>query len=238
MGLAADRGVTICFADLDGADGLWVPEERTILVNRRLSESRVNEVIEHELAHVAIDDQHADLDAGVWEPRPAAGLFGNGLFGKRWATPVLSAAAFVALVGGVTLGLTAAIPDGTPREMTNGGPLPIPSESGELPGPTTSLSPSVDADGNTHYHTVTITPRARVTPTATTTATVTASRSVPENPPATRRPAGTTPTLDPGATSPPPTATTAAPTPAPTSTPDAPPTTAPVVTVSAGASVG
>ena len=35
---AADRGVTICFADLDGADGLWVPEERTVLVNRGLSE--------------------------------------------------------------------------------------------------------------------------------------------------------------------------------------------------------
>jgi len=32
---AADRGVTICFADLDGADGLWVPEERTVLVSRR-----------------------------------------------------------------------------------------------------------------------------------------------------------------------------------------------------------
>ena len=61
---AADRGVTICFADLDGADGLWVPEERTVLVNRGLSEAQVSEVIEHELAHVLIDDQHADLDAG------------------------------------------------------------------------------------------------------------------------------------------------------------------------------
>jgi len=61
---AADRGVTICFADLDGADGLWVPEERTVLVNRGLSEAQVAEVIEHELAHVLIDDQHADLDAG------------------------------------------------------------------------------------------------------------------------------------------------------------------------------
>ena len=37
---AADRGVTICFADLDGADGLWVPEERTVLVNRGLPEAR------------------------------------------------------------------------------------------------------------------------------------------------------------------------------------------------------
>src|SRR6185503_14393953 len=61
---AADRGVTICFADLDGADGLWVPEERTVLVNRALPEAKVAEVIEHELAHVMIDDQHADLDAG------------------------------------------------------------------------------------------------------------------------------------------------------------------------------
>ena len=36
---AADRGVTICFADLDGADGLWVPEERTVLVNRGLAKT-------------------------------------------------------------------------------------------------------------------------------------------------------------------------------------------------------
>ena len=64
MRRAADRGVTICFADLDGAEGLWVPEERTVLVNRGLSEAKAAEVIEHELAHVMIDDQHADLDAG------------------------------------------------------------------------------------------------------------------------------------------------------------------------------
>ncbi|HVC74518.1 MAG TPA: DUF6782 family putative metallopeptidase, partial [Mycobacteriales bacterium] len=94
---AADRGVTICFADLDGADGLWVPEERTVLVNRGLSEAQVAEVIEHELAHVLIDDQHADLDAGkevlVGQP-PSQG--------RRRETVALAAAlGLVAVVGGV-----------------------------------------------------------------------------------------------------------------------------------------
>jgi len=95
--LAADRGVTICFADLDGADGLWVPEERTVLVDRRLSERQVAEVIEHELGHVAIDDQHADLDAAVGRPPPPSS--------RRWAA-ALTAAACLAVVGGVTAGLT------------------------------------------------------------------------------------------------------------------------------------
>ena len=97
LGLAADRGVTICFADLDGADGLWVPEERTILVNRRLSEDQVAEVIEHELGHVAIDDGHAALDAGMGIGRP-------GVRSRRWTAP-LTAAAGVAMIAGLAAGL-------------------------------------------------------------------------------------------------------------------------------------
>ena len=97
---AADSGVTICFADLDGADGLWVPEERTVLVNRGLPEDRVAEVIRHELGHVAIDDQHADLDAGHEVPtgRPPSRT--------RSRAAALGAAALVAAVGGLTVGLT------------------------------------------------------------------------------------------------------------------------------------
>jgi hypothetical protein len=63
--LAADRGVTIAFADLDGVDGLWLPDERTILVSRELSDRRAAEVLDHELTHVDIEDGHAALDAAV-----------------------------------------------------------------------------------------------------------------------------------------------------------------------------
>jgi hypothetical protein len=235
MGLAADCGVTICFADLDGADGLWVPEERTILVNRRLPEERVNEVIEHELAHVAIDDQHAELDAGVWQraPRPLEGPL-HGLLAKRWATPVLSAAAFVALVGGVTAGLTAAMPDGPHREITNP-TLPAPSESGQNPGePTTSLSPAVDENGRTYNKTVHLTLPPSGSPT------LTASGSRPAasvQPP--RRSGGATSSVKVAGTTPaPPTVTTPPPTQTPTvdpTTPGASPTSPAAASVSAGA---
>jgi hypothetical protein len=63
--LAADRGITICFADLDEVDGLWLPDERTILVNSRLDDRHANEVLDHELSHVDIEDGHAALDASV-----------------------------------------------------------------------------------------------------------------------------------------------------------------------------
>jgi len=100
---AADRGVTICFADLDGADGLWVPEERTVLVNRGLPDEKVAEVIEHELAHVMIDDQHADLDAGkeVLVGRPPAPY-------RRPQAMALAAVGLVVVVGGVAYGINAA----------------------------------------------------------------------------------------------------------------------------------
>ena len=148
---AADRGVTICFADLDGADGLWVPEERTVLVNRGLSEAQVAEVIEHELAHVLIDDQHADLDAGkevlVGQP-PAQGR-------RREAVALAAALGLVAVVGGVMYGIhTARGPVKQDRVAPNpSGPGLTVQESGSP-----SLSPSRGPDGRIVYVTVYPTP--------------------------------------------------------------------------------
>ncbi len=156
---AADRGVTICFADLDGADGLWVPEERTVLVNRGLSDAKVAEVIEHELAHVMIDDQHADLDAGkevlAGQP-PAEGR-------RREAVALAAALSLVAVVGGVMYGIhTARGPAKLDRVAPNpNGPGLSAQESGD---PTPSLSPSRGPDGSIVY--VTVTPPAP-TPSAT-----------------------------------------------------------------------
>jgi hypothetical protein len=227
MGLAADRGVTICFADLDGADGLWVPEERTILVNRALSEQRVNEVIEHELAHVAIDDQHAALDAGVSRPPPSPV---QSFLAKRWATPALSAAGFLALVAGVTAGLTAAVPDSSTQEISR-----TPEVSGTAAptvsaGPTTSLSPSIGPDGQTYYKTVIVTPTRPGTPLPSPTdSAATLQSRVSTRPPAgggpgTVGPGGTTPPLQPSATTDPPTPdpTTSEPSPSPTTTSPSP----------------
>jgi hypothetical protein len=174
---AADRGVTICFADLDGADGLWVPEERTVLVNRGLSDAKVADVIEHELAHVMIDDQHADLDAGKdvvvgqppWRSR------------RREMVALAAAAGLVAVIGGVTYGINAARGDvKLDRVAPNPGPGLTANESGTKP----SLSPSRGPDGRIVY--VTVTPPA---PTRSTTggpsvppsASATATRSVPSS---------------------------------------------------------
>jgi hypothetical protein len=148
---AADRGVTICFADLDGADGLWVPEERTVLVNRGLSEAQVAEVIEHELAHVQIDDQHADLDAGkevlVGQPPPQGR--------RREAVALAAALGLVAVVGGVMYGIhTARGPVKQDRVAPNpSGPGLAVQESGSP-----SLSPSRGPDGRIVYVTVYPTP--------------------------------------------------------------------------------
>ncbi|HZB51954.1 MAG TPA: hypothetical protein VE547_22900, partial [Mycobacteriales bacterium] len=179
--------MTICLADLDGADGLWVPEERTILVSRRLSEQRVNEVIEHELTHVAIDDQHAELDAGVW--RRPSGL-PAALMSKRWAGPALSAAAFVALIGGVTAGLTLTRPDPTPREFTVPTLPPVSESPQGQPAPSTTVITVVDDQGRTSYRTVTLTPSVRAAPTAAPTGSGSASAS----PGQTRRAPSPTPT--------------------------------------------
>ncbi len=136
---AADRGVTICFADLDGADGLWVPEERTVLVNRGLPEAKVAEVIEHELAHVMIDDQHADLDAGkeVLVGQPS---------GRRRETVALAAAlGLVAVVGGVMYGIhTARAPDKVDRVAPNPN---APGLTAHETGPSPPLSPSRGPNG-------------------------------------------------------------------------------------------
>jgi hypothetical protein len=87
--LAADRDITICFTDLDGADGLWLPEERTILLRHGLSKRRAAEVLQHELGHVDIEDGHAALDAAVHKH-----------VGRiRWTVATTAAASIALLVG-------------------------------------------------------------------------------------------------------------------------------------------
>jgi hypothetical protein len=212
--LAADRGVTICFADLDGADGLWVPEERTVLVNRRLSEREVAEVIEHELGHVAIDDQHADLDAGVGRRPPAPS--------RRW-TAALTAAACLAVVGGVTAGLTRGS-EGTIKEAPVVAPS-APPLTAPPPDPGDVVTTRViGPDGRMLVRTVTLTASASgTTPAATTgggTPTGSQGRSAPPPPlqpsattpapPTSQPPDTTSPTPTPTIPDPEPTATTPA----------------------------
>jgi hypothetical protein len=143
---ASDRGVTICFADLDGADGLWVPEERTVLVSRRLTEAEVARVIEHELGHVMIDDQHADLDAGkdVLVGHPP-------VRGSRWVAAALTAAGLLAVVGGVTYGIAKATGRQSNEQVAPVRPGLTASESGQAPLVITSRGP----DGRIVYVTVT-----------------------------------------------------------------------------------
>jgi hypothetical protein len=143
---AADLGVTICFADLDGAEGLWVPEERTVLVSRGLPDAKVAEVIEHELAHVMIDDQHADLDAGkdVLVGRPPARH-------RRPQTVALAAVSLVVVIGGAMYGVNAAR-DGSNQVAPNpDGPGLTAQESG---GPKPTTSPSRAPNGEIVYVTV------------------------------------------------------------------------------------
>ena len=197
---ANDRGVTIAFADLDGADGLWVPEERTILVSRKLTEADVARVIEHEMTHVMIDDQHADLDAGkdvlVGHP-PARSL--------RWAAVALTAAGLLAVVGGATYGIAKAT-GGPTKEQQFAPTLPglTASESGSPP-PGMVVVPSRGPDGRIVYVTVsagshpsatmvTPTPTPTVTPGPTTSVTVVP----PPRPSATKGPVVTgSPTVPP-----------------------------------------
>lgn len=218
---AADREVTICFADLDGADGLWVPEERTVLVNRGLPEAKVAEVIEHELAHMMIDDQHADLDAGkeVLVGQPS---------GRRRETVALAAAlGLVAVVGGVMYGIHTA---GGPDKFERVAPNPnAPGLTASESGPSPSLSPSRVPGGGTVY--VTVYPTATTTPGTTgppfipSTPSATAT-NLPPTRTATRSPTGppdkptNSPAPSPSQTSPTPTIV---PTPDPTSPVPSPP---------------
>jgi len=176
--LAADRGVTVCFADLDGADGLWVPEERTILVSRRLPECDQAEVIEHELGHVSIDDGHAVLDAGVGR---APSLTRQSR--TRTRTAALSAAACVALLGGVVAGLAARTPPGQVRPDPVVAPTAPPLTGPDLGGQNAPapgvLLPSVDRNGRTVIVTVTLTPTPARAPAPTRSATGSAPARTP-----------------------------------------------------------
>ncbi len=214
--LAAERGVTICFADLDGADGLWVPEERTVLVNRVLSEREVAAVIEHELGHVAIDDQHADLDAGVVRRPPGAR--------PGWAA-ALTAAACVALIGGVTVGMAS-------RQQATVNPKPVVAPSAPpLTGPAepsvVTVVKVVGPNGEVTYRTETRTAR----PPAAAAPSVPASATGARTPgPATGKPTSTA--APPGSPTNPPVTTAPATTPPPTPTPE--PTASPTESVPAG----
>jgi hypothetical protein len=221
---ANDRGVTIAFADLDGADGLWVPEERTVLVSRKLTEAEVARVIEHELTHVMIDDQHADLDAGkdVLVGHPPARS-------RRWAAVGLTAAGLLAVVGGVTYGIAHAT-GGPPKEqLAPTVPGLTASESGSAP-PGMIVVPSRGPDGQIVYVTVTAPAPSAPTPTPTPSpiGTVSASASVKVVPPG--KPSATVPSRVPvtnSPTPPPPTIPSNDPTVDPTvdpTTPEPPPT--------------
>ena len=153
---AADRGVTICFADLDGADGLWVPEERTVLVSRRLSEREVAEVIEHELTHVAIDDQHADLDAGrdvvIGHPVRSGR--------SRVLATALSASALFAVLGGISLGLARTTADPIRQEQVvapTAGRSGLTAQESGAGRPQVTTTPSRGPDGRIVVITITLT---------------------------------------------------------------------------------
>ncbi len=50
------------------ADGLWIPETRTILVRKRLPAKRRAYILAHELGHAWLDWQHHYLDNGDSKP--------------------------------------------------------------------------------------------------------------------------------------------------------------------------
>ena len=204
--LAVDRGITICFVDLDDVDGLWLPDERTILVNSRLDDRRATEVLDHELAHVDIEDGHAALDASV---RRRAG--------RTRLAVAATAAACMLVLGAVRLLL--------PGQQA-GHPLPEPV-AGHTTAPPQTDSPQPPAvpvttvvtqvfKGEVRTQTVTVPPRTataapRPTPTGQTPGGVPSptARTV-------TRPATTAPTQTPVTTSPVPTVSG---TPTPTLTP-------------------
>lgn len=50
------------------ADGLWVPETRTILIRKRLPAKRRAYLLVHELGHAWLDFSHQYLDNGDVKP--------------------------------------------------------------------------------------------------------------------------------------------------------------------------
>jgi Putative metallopeptidase family (DUF6782) len=210
--LAADRGITICFAELDGADGLWVPEERTVLLSRALSDRRAAEVLEHELSHVDIEDGHAALDATIVRRR----------IRTRWAVAA-TAAISLTLLAGIRLQLNAT-EDRHPRsgEPVAGAPSPSPAAVGQptISG-TSTPSVAMEPGGRTRTETVTVTPPLPVSPALTSPA-----QRVPSGSPVPSRSTSSAPaTSGPPPTGPSPTPTATA-TPTPTSTSSATPTAA------------
>lgn len=176
--VAAARGITICFADLDGAEGLWLPEERTVLLARGLSSRRAAEVLAHELEHVDIEDGHAALDAGV----------GHRHLGRaRWAVAATAAASAVLLF--------------TVRAELSGSP-PVtgqPVGQSETHRSTASTAPAPSPTGAAsssarHSGSDLVAPRQRVR-----TETVTVTAPPPSTPPVTRSTAAT-PASHPGST--------------------------------------
>jgi hypothetical protein len=196
--LAADRGVTICFADLDGADGLWLPEERTILLAHGLSRRRAAEVLEHELSHVDIEDGHTALDADMHRR----------LGRTRW-TVAATAAASLALLAGLQL-KSDPRPAADSRQVAPVAVAPSPSVAAPPPALTTAPPTKIIlVGGEVRTQTVTVTPTG--TPSPSPTPSVGRSVAVP---PVTTRPGSppTSPTVTAGGgplvtTTPPPTTT-------------------------------
>ena len=207
--LAVDRGITICFVDLDDVDGLWLPDERTILVNSRLDDRRATEVLDHELAHVDIEDGHAALDASV---RRRTGR-------TRLATAGTAAACLLVL---------AAVRVLLPGQQAGHHPRPEPVAGQTTAPPQTDppQPPAVPAttvvtqvfNGEVRTETVTVQPRtATAAPRLTPTGQTPGGRAVPSLTARTvPRPATTAPTQTPVTTSPAPTGSG---TPSPTLTP-------------------
>ena len=209
--LAADRGITICFTELDGIDGLWLPEERTILVSNRLNDRRAAEVLEHELTHVDIEDGHAALDAAV---RRKAG--------RTRVAAISTAAASLVLLFGIRIPFSGGS-GGDPHQQPppQAGLTTAPPQTAQPPAGSPSAEPATRVvtqvyDGGVRTRTVSVTPTAPpTTPERSATATV---GSVPPT-----RPAGPMNTPTPTVTAPPPTSS-APPSPTDTPTPTASPT--------------
>jgi len=205
--LAADRGITICFVDLDDVDGLWLPDERTILVNSRLDDRRATEVLDHELAHVDIEDGHAALDASV---RRRAG--------RTRLAVAATAAACMLVLGAVRLLLPGQQAGHTHPEPVAGHTTAPPQTDSPQPSevPVTTVVTQV-FKGEVRTQTVTVPPRTAAPSPTPTGQTPAGGRAVPSTTARTvTRPATTAPTQTPVTTSPVPTVSG---TPTPTLTP-------------------